>query len=382
MTKFEFDTDGDLVAVHDAIVVPPLEEGIKGSDVFGVLTPDGQMVENAIHWRDSTTPTNTAPAMPEGDIDRLAGTWMFGGTLYGHFGHLITETYARAWAIDALRGQVEGLLFTPKQATARPRRLRRLLSGRRGMLAALGVDVPSQALCRPTRVETLYVPRQGVGMSDLTEGSQKFRDFVNAWAGQGIAPVGPKRLYISRSELQAKRGGLICEALLEDYLSAEGYEIYHPQQHAFEEQIAAYKAASHVICADSSPLHLLAYVGNASQKVAVIARRSTGFAAGFVAQLKAFKGMAAFEVSALQREWVPGQRRNPGRDSFGELDLPAVWDALKAQGMLAGDTPWPALTDAQRRADLDRIDALHDEAFAPLDENRAVYEAQKAARRA
>ena len=37
--------------------------------------------------------------------------------------------------------------------------------------------------------------------------------------------------------------------------------------------------------------------------------------------------------------------------------------------MISGDTPWPALTDSQRDADLQRIADLHGQAFNPLDEN-------------
>ena len=53
----------------------------------------------------------------------------------------------------------------------------------------------------------------------------------------------------------------------------EGYEVFHPQKHSHLEQIQAYKAATHVIAVDCSPLHLLALVGHDAQKVGVIARR-------------------------------------------------------------------------------------------------------------
>ena len=65
----------------------------------------------------------------------------------------------------------------------------------------------------------------------------------------------------------------MASGCLQARLEAEGYVPFHPQKHDFATQIAAYKAATHVISVDASPLHLLALVGNARQKVGIIARR-------------------------------------------------------------------------------------------------------------
>jgi hypothetical protein len=377
--KLELDAEGDLVAVKDALVVPPLGESGARNQASGVLTADGALVENSISWTDSSSPVNSAPEMPEGNIEALPGTWMFGGTLYGHFGHFIVESLARVWALEELRGKIDGIIFNPKRAAPQFNHVVKTLTP---LMEGLGVDVPARVALVPTRVETLYVPRQGIGMYDLSEGSKKFRDFIKARAGAGIAPAGAKKIYISRSKLPPQRGGLICEHLIEQYLEAEGYEMYHPQNHSAAEQIAAYKAATHVITVDCSPLHLLAYVGNADQKVAILTRRSMNLTSDFVRQFKAFGSAQAFEVSALTRDWVPGRGLRSGRSSFGEMDFSKAWDMLKEGGMIAGDTPWPAITEAERKAEIERINAAHDMEFNPLDENIAIREAKIAEREA
>lgn len=362
----DFDKSDDLILAANAVIVPPTAEGRGRQQPSGVLKADGSFVENSISWSNSAEPVNSAPAMPDHDLAQLHGTWMFGGTLYGHFGHFITESFARAWALDELRGKIDGVLFTPKQL---PGNFENMIKALRPLMDALGLDMPVRCLTVPTRVEQLYVPRQGVGMSDLITGSSKFRNFVTANAGKGIEPAGAERIYISRSLLPAQRGGLIGESLLEGYLTEEGYQIFHPQKHPAPVQIAAYKAARDVITVDCSPLHLLAYVGNSSQRTAILTRRNMDYSADFVRQLEKFKGMTAFEVNTLVRDWVPGRSLRPGRGSFGEMDFPKTWQALSERGMISGKTPWPALTDQQRDADLQRINELHGMTFHPLDEN-------------
>ncbi|SMP31624.1 glycosyltransferase family 61 protein [Shimia sagamensis] len=368
MKKLQLDVAGDLESVKNAVIVPSSDEKGSRNHPSGVLWPDGKMVSNSISWTDGNSPVNSKPDMPS-ETETLAGTWMFGGTLYGHFGHFILESLSRIWALEELRGQIDGVIFTPKRNDPQ---FEQVIKQLRPLMEALGVDVEARVAFAPTRVDTLYVPRQGVGMHDLMEGSQKFRDFMRRRAGANIPSEGASKIYISRSKLPPHRGGLICENILETYLAAEGYEMYHPQNHSAAEQIAAYKAATHIIAVDCSPLHLLAYVGNASQKVGILTRRSMAFSADFVRQLQAFNNGIAFEVDALDRDWIPGRGLRPSRSSFGEMNFPKAWDCLHSQGMLSGETPWPALTDAQRQDDLDRIAQLHDKTFHPLDENIAI----------
>lgn len=364
---FQLEAPDDLILIENAILVPPPADGRGRQQASGVLTADGKMVENSISWSSSAEAVNTTPDMPaKNDLTPLAGTWMFGGALYGHFGHFITESFARAWALDEIRGQVEGGLFTPKQASGN---IENALKALRPLMDLLGLDVPVRCIMTPARVERLYVPRQGGGMGDLTIGSRKFRDFVNARAGAGIKPEGDERIYISRSLLPLGRGGLIGESVLEAYLVEEGYHLFHPQKHPAAVQVARYKAAQYVLTVDCSPLHMLAYVGHKTQRVGILTRRSMDFAPSFIRQLEGFKDMTAFEVNTLVRDWVPGRALRPGRGSFGEMDFPRTWKILSDHGMISTKTPWPALTDGQREADLERLKDLHGLEFYPLDEN-------------
>ena len=60
------------------------------------------------------------------------------------------------------------------------------------------------------------------------------------------------------------------------------------------------------------------------------------------------------------------------------MDFPRTWEMLRARGMISGTKPWPALTDDQRQADLERINELHGAKFYPVDENLAMQASKKA----
>lgn len=357
-------TEGDIERVDQAIIVPPDPVSKTRHQRSGVLAPDGRFVENSISWDDSRNFVNAAPDMPQGALAEQAGTWIFGGIVYGHFGHFIVESMARIWALAELEGQIDGILFTPKVVGERPNRA---LTVYAELLRGFGVTVPTALVTVPTRVERLFVPRQGFGTRDLITGSAKFRDWMTTRVGRDVPAEGVERIYISRARLPAMRGGLIGESILEEHLRAEGYAMFHPQLESQARQIAQYKAARDIISVDCSPLHLVGYVGDAGQRVAIVTRRSMSIVQNMVQQLHSFTGAEAFEVNALVRDWVPGNSHRAGRSSFGEIDFPATWAALKARGMISAETPWPALTDEQRAADLARIEDLHKIAFNPLD---------------
>lgn len=357
------DTADALIRLDNALVIPPLTEARLREQPSGVLDADGRFVEQSISWNDSTSPVNAAPNLPEGaETAALTGRYIFGGVFYGHFGHFIVESLSRIWALDAVPRPIIGMIFTPKV----PRVDARTVSIFSDLIRAMGVDVPVLIAKTPTRISELWVPRQGFGMNDLSGGSAAFRAFINTHAGQAVPAEGPERLYISRSRLPPQRGSILGETRLESYLADEGYEIFHPQTASQQTQIARYKAARQVIGTDCSPLHLLGYVGDAGQRVAVITRRSMPIGAYLVRQLTEFKGMAAVEVNALVNDWMPQPGGRPSRSSFGEVDFPRLHAGLLAAGLIHGRTPWPSLTRDERDADLARLAATHQTHFKPF----------------
>jgi hypothetical protein len=345
-------TDPIIRDVKDAVVVPlPSDIDTIQSLNTGVFTPDFEEVEESITWRDGNRFSLT-PRIPEPDqIENLDGRFMFGGLMFGHFGHFLVETTSRLWAYEKLKDQIDGIVFVPKVQ----RRIDHVLNVYTPFMKLLDIEVPLINLPEPARFDSVLVPQQGFGMFGMIQGLPEYRDFMRSRMGRKVADDGAEKLYVSRSALPEQRGGLIGETLIEEYLEAEGYRIFHPQKHNHEEQLSAYKSADFIISPDGSPLHMAALVAKPTAKIAVLARRPS-IAAQFEIQFKAFCGIDTVTIDALKCHWIPANHARPSRLSYGELDFGKLYSVLKAGGLISSPTPWAAMSDEDRKSVMEALE--------------------------
>ena len=318
----------------------------------GVYDASGSYVAQAVHWRGR--PLMTPPPLPEAP-EPVAGRWLWAGVLQGHFGHFLTESLGRLWALDALEGGLDGIAYLPEKgfgADVPPA----LKSFQSRCFALLGIDLPIRILTRPSRFDCLEVPGPGFGIGPLMGGTAPFRRFWQARFGQGVAAAGGERLYISRGKLDASLGGILEESLLEKHLVQAGYEIFHPELHSLDEQIARFKAARHIIGLDGSALHLLALVARPEQRVAVIMRRSGPAPKGIVAHLQGFTGQAPLVIDVITRNWVRSDRKGADNFSFGQLDFIRLGEVLADHGFLPPGSGLPILSERRAAAAIAKIE--------------------------
>lgn len=294
----------------------------------GVFDAEGRWLPQAVQWRGRALMT---PPPPPETAEPLPGRWLWAGVRMEHFGHFLMESLGRLWALE--RETVDGILYIPEDGF-RPEKGERALAGwMKQMLKLFGIDLPVRLLTGPVRVEELVVPGQGFGLGPLIGGTESFRRFARRFA-EGIAPEGGPRLYLSRTNLPERLGGVIREAQMERELAEQGYEIFHPQDHGLDVQIARYKAARQVVGLDGSAFHLLALVARPDQQVAVIRRRPGKAPEGIAAHLQGFAGRAPLVIDALRRNWVRSDRGKADNYSYGEVDFAQVGEALAALGFL------------------------------------------------
>jgi len=345
-------TDPVIREVKNAIVVPlPSDnDGIQALHT-GVLTADHQEVEESITWRDGRR-FSLPPRVPEpGEIEKIDGNYMFAGLMFGHFGHFLVETTARLWAYEQLHGKIDGIVFVPKVQ----RRIDHVLNVYTPFLRLLDIETPIINLPEPAQFDSVMVPQQGFGMFGMIQGLPQYRNFMRSRMGRHIADDGAKKLYISRSTLPEQRGGLIGETLIEEYLAAEGYRIFHPQKHKHQEQLEAYKSADFIISPDGSPLHMAALICKPTAKIAVLARRPS-IAAQFEIQFKAFCDIDTVTIDALKCHWIPNNHARPSRLSYGELDFGKLYTQLKAGGLISAKKPWPEMTEDDRKSVMEALE--------------------------
>ncbi|GGE55692.1 glycosyltransferase family 61 protein [Actibacterium pelagium] len=329
-----------IVELSDARVYPPEISHLR--QPAGVAHSNGDYCPEGALWR-GWHPITTEPETPT-PTAKLSGRWLWGGVMWVHFGHFLAESTSRLWALDHINGPIDGILFIPK----RPKLGEKVQGFQQRFIELMGCDLPIKVVAEPTQVEELIVPGQGFGLGRLSAGTEPFRNAIHHRFGHDIAPDGPEKIYLSRSALQLGKGSVLGELQLERHLREHGYEIFHPQKHSMDTQIARYKAAKQVIAVDGSALHMFAMVGRPDQQVGMIHRRSSKVAEGLERHLASFMGRDPDVFSCLDAEWAPKAKATSSRKSFGELNLKDLSKGLIEKGFIDGDRLWPEMTLEER----------------------------------
>lgn len=306
-----------------AVIVPPENGGFIQE--CGVLDAHGAYCPRAAMWRRDKE--ITLPPRRKGPVaQELSGRWLWGGVLYNHFGHFQVESAARLWALPERRDGLSGVVFAAKD----PRETPGLRGWQAEYLRLLIGEVPVKVVRDITRAEQLDVPGQGFGLGEIAFGTRVFRRFIDTHFAVDVAPNGPAKLFISRSKQGSSQGGFVGEDILDDRMARAGYQVFHPEMHDIETQVAHYKAARQVVALDGSALHLYAMVARGEQRAAVILRRSRGASRSLRRHMERFGGAEPLVIDALKR----GRRVHGKKGLISDLDIGLIGAELAAGGFL------------------------------------------------
>ncbi len=354
----------DLVTLDRALVCPPTESAMV--QPAGVLRSDRSYVAHGATWR-GWRPITTAPDPATVATSKLSGKWLYGGLLWVHFGHFLAESTSRLWVLDQF-DDLDGILFFPK----RPRVGETVAQYQRDFLDLLGTDLPVNVITEPTEVEHLVVPGQGFGLGNLSGGTPEYRAYFHRNFGKAIEPDGEERLYLSRSALGPKRGGIVGEEYVEGNLINAGYDIFHPQQHSMAEQVARYKAAKKVLGPDGSALHLFALVGRPEQDVGMILRRTSSVYKNIEKQLTEFCKKPPVIIDAIESDWVLENTKKPDRQSVGSLDYALLAKILLETGFVDSIEGWNAMPWRQRNRAIRNLSKIRNIPYIEIPRVRAT----------
>ena len=174
---------------------------------------------------------------------------------------------------------------------------------------------------------TLDIPSQGIGHLGWSAGTPEFRHFVRSRFEAHYKPLGPERLYLSRTRLENEDSLVDQEGQIEMMMAAAGYTIFHPERYSIRQQVEHLMAARMVVGADGSAFHLAAHVLQPGTRVGLIKRRHRTEVFNAIArQIVAFSGV---ELSTLH----PLLPEEEGRER-ARLNLHRLERALKRKGFL------------------------------------------------
>lgn len=351
----QFEKPPRIYPIQEATVDPFADGNRRGAcRPAGIYNSSGKYVKLGHCLRRDGMPITSRPpkGMPEGDFRRLEGRWLFGGMLYQHFGHFLLESTSRLWAVDHIDTQIDGVLFLPRKKLTWERRYVVPIIP---WLQYFGEEFTAvEAPTSPVHVEELIVPQQAFGAGSMMAGSEEYRDFVHRRLGKEISADGAERIYISRSKLTSRRGRYLGEGQLEEQMEAEGYRIFHPQGHSFEEQIAQYKAAKYIVSSDNSALHLAAFFTQPDARVAIIIRRQSNAVNDISLQFEKFAGLTPDVVDVMDGRVFQSGDKVMKNEIYTALDMRRLGETLLGLGFTAQTKPWPLLSEEETQAELVR----------------------------
>jgi len=191
--------------------------------------------------------------------DKLAGTYIFAGYLFTHFGHFLLESLANLWFIKEHPDLPIVWLGAHNQSD--------LNGTARQFLALYEIENPVHILTEQTEVETLIVPEPGYRThTHFTKKQVKALQVDKA-----PAATKGKKVWLSRSALKGAQ--VLNEPILEKFLSRQGWTIFHPEQHPIKAQIDMLKDAERIAGIDGSAFHLLMTLADYKGEVTLFLRR-------------------------------------------------------------------------------------------------------------
>ena len=353
---------GEMALLSNALVIP--ERKTDQPLACGVLDAAGQWCELSRGWIRARKSYPQPTLGPKEHVETLPGTHLYAGHFRGHFGHFLVEATARLWALDHLRKRPDSILYLPYRGQVGA--IERAIHDLAPFFRLLDIDIPIRTHGSVQRVERLIVPELGFGWGERYAGSPAYRAFMQRRLAAAAPAEGAELLYISRAKLNAQRGGILGEVVIEENLARLGYEIFYPERHPLEVQISRYKAARRIVALDGSALHLAAYVLAPGAGVAMIKRRSRANVPDYLLQFRSFCNVEIDVVDVVRTDWVAEGATRSDYRSIGELDFAALFAHLARSGYVPEDFRPEVPDAAEIRAMLDAFEDKRGAPFRPL----------------
>lgn len=244
---------------------------------------------------------------------------IYGGLLFRHFGHALSESIHRLWprlALPDLAGAK--IAFNPiNHAKVMPYVIEALnLHGISGHQVL--------RIMEPTRFRKLFVGQQARQMAGPTL-IPRYQTLLDQSLKQRLGPAGgTRRLYVSRMH-HHHTGSFYGESFVEAALTDQGFEVIYPEQYSLTELVKLLRSSELAVFAEGSAIHALELCGSATPAVFVIGRRKSS--------IPRFTPL----LSNICRKWTVSDRLllNAGMASdrkkhSGLVDLAAVLDDLQS----------------------------------------------------
>ncbi len=282
------------------------------------------------------------------DIAVVPGTHLYGGLLQNdHFGHFLIESLGRLWAAPIVRDNLESIVYFPSRLGYS------IPAFVHDTLRLLEVKADIRLVNTLTKFERLIVPNQLLIPSQTIESHPVFIEFTGVLrdAPRTIDAPPTDKLYVSRSKLEHHLPHLMLENLIEENLAREGYAIIHPETLNISDQLSYYNAATQLLFAEGSALHLYALVARPDQHVGIIKRRRT-LRERLKWQIEAHGHSRVETIDCIDRMFAHDGERRTSHPLLTILDFQRLGVELRRTGFITDSEHWRVPAEAEVAATL------------------------------
>jgi len=254
-----------------AIYVPVSELTFFDADPqWGVYHRDGRLVEAAAYYRGPhKTLVGQSPitSLRGAKMDFIDEDMVYGGPVITHYGHFLTACLPRLWHISTTGGSRRRILCHGHEDPAGWFAHDFI----RAILTALGLSAENFVrLASPSVIRRLWVPRPAMEEQNFVH--RAFDDLgvtIGHFYGSHREPQSGAPIYLSKTRLATGISRFEQEQVLEDCFAARGFEIVHPQELSFSEQISAFARARFITGTAGSALHTSLFLDRPSRILAL-----------------------------------------------------------------------------------------------------------------
>ncbi|PRH88569.1 hypothetical protein C5L14_04855 [Labrys okinawensis] len=255
----------------EAIITPLVKRG-----AWGVFDAQGKPIESTIdYWFKKHMPFQKAElscSLEEVEDNAQSG-FIYGGKIYPDpersYGHVILESLCHLWPI--VRHGLNGrrIVFQSEFSdTAQWYNIPYIFE----IMNALGITEKDIYECRkPERLRDIWIPGPCVQLNYAVtlEAAKPLYRKIGEFLIESDASKIDRPVYLSRSKVAKPSNGIIGESELEAALHTLGFDIVHPQELSFREQVSIFRRYKSVCGFIGSAFHTSVFAQNSSRMIAI-----------------------------------------------------------------------------------------------------------------
>lgn len=290
----------------------------------GFIASDGERLTWSGLRREGSLIIAALPEQVELDSwDDFDGEVLYLGWLFGHFGHMMVESLARVWALDAFPATTPVVFNAP--GGKRPEGMLQHVLDWFGIPASR-ILIPD----RPTRFRRVFVPEplHELHASAHERYPDAYRDVALRLLAEGPAGTSDQPVYISRRQLQNDKRPLTGELELEDVLQENGFLIARPESMSFADQVRLFNRHKNIFAVEQTALNQILF---AFERPHIHCISTWDIPLGDFFLLPKVSGSAATIVNGAPEE---SERHSTVRQGAQLLDLSRLFDYFEQEGFL------------------------------------------------